>query len=88
MSKGEYIRPLCLYENTCLDKKQKTRDCKTCVHHTDYWAEVTQKELTEKVEKYKQKLEKIKEIVTDEINLKFDITEKLKDIKLIIEGEK
>lgn len=58
----ECVRPICLYEETCLHKKEKTRKCEECVHHIDYLQEVILKETKEKLEKATRKLEKIKEL--------------------------
>ena len=53
-------RPICLYEDTCLHLKEKTRLCKDCVYHKNYWSELLEKEQTEKIKSLKQECEELK----------------------------
>ena len=54
-------RPICLYEDTCLDLKEKTRLCEDCVHHKNYWSELLEKEQIEKIKSLEQECEELKE---------------------------
>ena len=54
-------RPRCLYQKTCLHLKQKTRECKNCIHYKDYWREVVEKEQKEKILSLKQENYELKE---------------------------
>ena len=53
-------RPICLYEDTCLHLKEKTRLCEDCVHHKSYWSELLEKEQLEKIKSLEQECEKLK----------------------------
>lgn len=53
-------RPICLYEDTCLHLKEKTRLCEDCVHHKNYWSELLEKEQVEKIKSLEQERAKIK----------------------------
>ena len=53
-------RPICLYEDTCLFLKEKTRLCEDCVHHKNYWSELLEKEQAEKIKSLKQECEELK----------------------------
>lgn len=54
-------RPICLYEDTCLHLKEKTRLCEDCVHHKNYWSELLEKEQVEKIKSLEQECEELKE---------------------------
>ena len=56
-------RPICLYEDTCLHLKEKTRLCEDCIHHKNYWSELLEKEQAEKIKSLKQECEELKEEV-------------------------
>ena len=57
-------RPICLYEDTCLHLKEKTRLCEDCIHHKNYWSELLEKEQIEKIksleQEYNELMEKIR----------------------------
>ena len=57
-------RPICLYEDTCLHLKEKTRLCEDCIHHKNYWSELLEKEQVEKIksleQEYNELMEKIR----------------------------
>ena len=70
-----YIRPLCLYEETCLHKKEKTKKCSECWHYENYWIEVTLRDLEKnliitrkQLQRCKQVIEEIKEIAESNID--------------------
>ena len=54
-------RPICLYEDTCLHLKEKTRLCEDCIHHKNYWSELLEKEQVEKIKSLEQECEELKE---------------------------
>ena len=56
-------RPICLYEDTCLFLKEKTRSCEDCVHHKNYWSELLEKEQLEKIKSLEQECKELKEEV-------------------------
>ena len=56
-------RPICLYEDTCLHLKEKTRLCEDCIHHKNYWSELLEKEQVEKIKSLEQECEKLKKQV-------------------------
>ena len=61
-------RPICLYQDTCLFLKEKTRLCKDCIHHKEYWREVVEKEQVEKIKRLAQECERLKEQLSDMIS--------------------
>ena len=58
-------RPICLYEDTCLHLKEKTRLCEDCVHRKNYWSELLEKEQLEKIKSLEQECEKFKKTLTE-----------------------
>lgn len=54
-------RPICLYEDTCLHLKEKTRLCEDCVHHKNYWSELLEKEQVEKIKSLEQECEELRQ---------------------------
>lgn len=50
----EEIRPICLYVETCLDKKEGTRDCAKCEHHLNYWTEVMIRDMEKNIKRLEQ----------------------------------
>lgn len=50
----EEIRPICLYVETCLDKKEGTRDCVKCEHHLNYWTEVMIRDMEKTITRLEQ----------------------------------
>lgn len=64
-----YIRPLCLYEETCLHKREKTKKCSECWHHENYWIEVSLRDLEKnliitmkQLHRYKQAIKDVKSL--------------------------
>lgn len=57
-------RPICLYQDTCLHLKEKTRVCEDCVHHKNYWSELLAKDQAEKIKKLEQECEELKKDYT------------------------
>lgn len=55
----EEIRPICLYIETCLHKKEGTRDCNKCEHHLNYWTEVMIRDMEKNIDRLKQENEKL-----------------------------
>ena len=47
----EEIRPICLYVETCLDRKEGTRDCAKCEHHLNYWTEVMIRDMEKNIKR-------------------------------------
>ena len=58
-------RPICLYEDTCLHLKEKTRSCEDCVHYKNYWDELLEKEQVEKIKSLEQECEKFKKTLAE-----------------------
>ena len=83
-------RPTCLYQDTCLHLKEKTRLCKDCVHHKNYWSEVLVKDQAEKIKILNQECERLKNenkrLVGELANNVFDGFEELDQLK--VENEK
>lgn len=50
----EEIRPICLYIETCLDRKEGTRDCAKCEHHLNYWTEVMIRDMEKNITRLEQ----------------------------------
>lgn len=50
----EEIRPICLYVETCLDRKEGTRDCAKCEHHLNYWTEVMMRDMEKNIARLEQ----------------------------------
>lgn len=59
----EEIRPICLYIETCLDKKEGTRDCAKCEHHLNYWTEVMIRDMEKNITRLEQANKKLKKDV-------------------------
>ena len=57
----EEIRPICLYVETCLDKKEGTRDCAKCEHHLNYWTEVMIRDMEKNINRLEQENKELKE---------------------------
>ena len=53
-------RPVCLYQDTCLHLKEKTRVCEDCIHHKNYWSELLAKDQAEKIKSLEQECERLK----------------------------
>lgn len=65
-------RPICLYQDTCLHLKEKTRLCEDCVHYKNYWSELLEKEQLEKIKSLEQECEELKERFKKFHNRKLD----------------
>lgn len=50
----EEIRPICLYVETCLDRKEGKRDCAKCEHHLSYWIEVMIRDMEKNIKRLEQ----------------------------------
>ena len=66
-------RPICLYQDTCLYLKEKTRVCEDCVHHKNYWSELLAKDQAEKIKNLEQECEELKKIINEAKNSKLDL---------------
>ena len=85
-------RPICLYEDTCLHLKEKTRLCEDCIHHKNYWSELLEKEQVEKIKSLEQECEELKNAYTrlnslynDNCNFTDKLEQTLTEIKEIAE---
>ena len=56
----EEIRPICLYVETCLDRKEGTRDCAKCEHHLNYWTEVMIRDMEKNINRLEQENKELK----------------------------
>ena len=56
----EELRPICLYVETCLDRKKGKRDCAKCEHHLNYWTEVMIRDMEKNITRLEQENKELK----------------------------